>query len=232
MAHWLWMRYGISFWKASRWIAAAHALNELPRISQAFASGEIGVDKVVELTRFATPQTEAGLITWAKGVSCGAIRHKGDLAARPSIREARDAERSRAVRWWFDEDSRFGLEAELPASQGAVVARALDRLAESMPVMPEDDRWNAEVRRADALVAPCSARIAQDQDPDRATVVIHAQLEGLMSGRGGCQIEGGPVIHPQTVQRLLCTARVQAVVEDGSGQPLGVGRITRDPRRG
>jgi Domain of unknown function (DUF222) len=59
MAHWLSMRYGISHWKAQRWIAAAHALPDLPRISEAFASGVLGIDKVVELTRFATPETEA-----------------------------------------------------------------------------------------------------------------------------------------------------------------------------
>ena len=58
MSHWLWMRYGLSSWKAGRWIQAAHALESLPRISEAFASGMLGVDKVVELCRFATPETE------------------------------------------------------------------------------------------------------------------------------------------------------------------------------
>ena len=70
LAHFLAMRYGISQWKASRWIQAAHDLEHLPQLSEAFASGELGVDKVVELTRFATPATEGSLITWARGVSC------------------------------------------------------------------------------------------------------------------------------------------------------------------
>jgi Domain of unknown function (DUF222) len=67
MAHWLSMRQGISTWKARRWIEAAHALEDLPVLSEAFCSGELGIDKVVELTRFATTQTEAGLVRWAKG---------------------------------------------------------------------------------------------------------------------------------------------------------------------
>src|SRR6266511_4082425 len=67
MAHWLGMRYGISDWKAHRWIAAAHALEDLPLLSEAFSSGELGIDKVVELTRFATPKTEARLIPLARG---------------------------------------------------------------------------------------------------------------------------------------------------------------------
>ena len=68
MAHWLSMRYGISHWKARRWIAASHALQNLPRISEAFACGEVSVDKVVELCRFATPGTEGRLLAWAGGV--------------------------------------------------------------------------------------------------------------------------------------------------------------------
>jgi hypothetical protein len=56
MAHWLWMRFGVSDWKARRWMDAARTLESLPLLSQAFASGEIGIDKVVELTRFATPR--------------------------------------------------------------------------------------------------------------------------------------------------------------------------------
>src|SRR5438034_6959553 len=57
-AHWVSMRYGVSYYKAERWLRAAHALEGLPLISQAFASGELSLDKVVELTRFAAPETE------------------------------------------------------------------------------------------------------------------------------------------------------------------------------
>jgi hypothetical protein len=231
MAHFVRMRLGISEWKARRWIAAAHALEGLPRVSDAFSSGEVGVDKVVELTRFATPETEGDLIRWAKSVSCAAIRHKADLALRPSIDEARDAEKARSLTWWyFEENKRFGLQAELPAADGAVVAKALERLAESLPVMPgEEDFCHADAKRADALVALCSETIATDPDPDRATVVVHARLDGLLSGEGGCELENGPVVHPETARRLLCEARVQTVIEDKEGQPIGLGRMAREP---
>jgi hypothetical protein len=128
-AHWLSIRYGVSQWKARRWIAAAHALETLPRTAEAVASGELHVDKAVELTRFATPETESRLLVWAGGVSCGAIRRKADVVARRSSGEAEGAERSRFLSWWtFDEGRRFGLEAELPRPgrgrrQGARPAR-------------------------------------------------------------------------------------------------------------
>lgn len=230
MAHWLSMRYGISGWMANRWIAAAHALEELPALSEAFASGELSIDKIVELTRFATPDTEAGLLRWAKGVSAACIREKGNLADR-SIDEAREAEKSRSLTWWyFEENSRFGLYANLPAYQGAVVARALEHIADSLPVMPgEEEPSTGDERRADALVALCSGGIAADSDIDRATVFVHAQLEGLLSKHGGCSIEGGPAIHPEIARRLLCHARVQMVVEDDTGSVVGVGRMSREP---
>jgi uncharacterized protein DUF222/HNH endonuclease len=231
MAHWLGMRYGISHWKARRWIAAAHALETLPRISDALDAGALGIDKVVELARFATPETEERLIPWARAVSCGMVRHRGDLAAKTSIEVVREAEQARSMSWWYlDEGRRFGLEAELPATQGAIVARALERVAETVPAMPgEEDEPNTAARRADALVALCSARIAVDAEPDRATVVVHARLGAPEADLAGCELEGGPVIHPQTVKRLLCNGRVQTVVEDRNGNVLGIGRMSRDP---
>ena len=64
-------------------------------------------------------------------------------------------ELTRFASWWyFDDGRRFGLEAELPAAQGAVLALALDRLADQLPVMPgEQDSYFAQARRADGLVA-------------------------------------------------------------------------------
>jgi Domain of unknown function (DUF222) len=154
-AHWLSMRYGISYWEAQRWIAAAHALESLPSVAGALASGELHMDKAVELTRFATPETESRLLIWAGGVSCGAIRRKADVATRRTRDEVVDVERSRSLMWWtFDDGRRFGLQGELPSAHGAVVAKALDRLARDLPIMPgEEGSAGAEARRADALVA-------------------------------------------------------------------------------
>lgn len=230
-AHWLSMRYGLSAWKAHRWIAAAHALEGLPRLSDAFAGGALGIDKVVELCRFAAPDTEGHLIRWASDVTCATIRHRGDLAVRASIEEVIDVERARSVSWWyFDDGRRFGLEADLPAAQGAVVARALERVAQAVPSMPDEtDSSFATARRADALVALCSARIARDADQDRASVVVHAQLDSVLRDTGGCEIEDGPAIYSETVRRLMCNARVQTVVEDPAGDVLGLGRMSREP---
>ncbi|HYT79924.1 MAG TPA: HNH endonuclease signature motif containing protein [Actinomycetota bacterium] len=50
-----------------------------------------------------------------------------------------------------------------------------------------------------------------------------------MKAREGCEIEGGPAIHPEIAQRLLCTGRIQTVLEDRGGHVVGLGRVTREP---
>jgi uncharacterized protein DUF222/HNH endonuclease len=231
MAHWLAIRHGISQWKARRWIGAAHALEHLTDLGYALGSGELGIDKVAELARFASFESEAGLITWAKRVSCAAVRRKADLEVRRTIDEVRHAEGARFLNWWHvDDGDRLGLEGELPAAQGAVVVSALQRVADSLPVMPgEEDPSYAEARRADALVSLCSNRIAEDADPDRATVVVHARLGDVVGTHGSAEIEGGGRLHPETVRRLLCDARIQTVLEDDRGEPVRLGRVSREP---
>jgi hypothetical protein len=100
LAHWLCMRYGISEWKARRWIASALAIEKLPRLSEAFECGAIGIDKVVELTRFATLETEGKLIRWANTVSCTRIRRKANLAERQVLEETRHVIRDRTCTFW------------------------------------------------------------------------------------------------------------------------------------
>jgi hypothetical protein len=230
-AHWVSIRYGVSSWKAHRWLAAAHALESLPRIADAFAAGELGIDKVVELTRFATPETESRLIAWAKGVSSGAIRHRGDLAVRQAAEDVAEVERTRSVSWWYyDEGRRFGLEADLPASYGPGVVRAIEREAARLPVMPgEDGPHDVAARRADALVALCSAAGSPGGVPDAATVVVHAPIASLVGGEANAEIEDGPVISPEAARRIACNARIQFVLEDDAGHPVRFGRMSREP---
>jgi len=103
MAQWLSGQLGISQWIASRWVTASHAISTLPLISQALESGRLCLDKVIELCRFATPDSERELIAWARRVSVGAVKHKADVVCRPEIEEVRTVEQARFVRWWWNE---------------------------------------------------------------------------------------------------------------------------------
>ncbi|HEX2241486.1 MAG TPA: DUF222 domain-containing protein [Actinomycetota bacterium] len=188
-AGWLAAHLGITVWAGRRWVIAAHALEHLPLLAQALESGVLCLDKVVELARFATPETERDLVKWARRVTAATIRARADLAERQPLEEIQQAERDRYLRWWwFDEGRRLGLDGEFPAAEGAAVVKALKRVAGSLPSSPEvptarDARWaqerDFESRCADALHALAMTAIAQDADVDRATVVVHTTLDAV-----------------------------------------------------
>ncbi|HET6714385.1 MAG TPA: DUF222 domain-containing protein [Actinomycetota bacterium] len=230
LAHWLSIRYGMSWWKADRVIKSATTLHDLPQIAAAFEAGMLGIDKVIELSRFATPQTEGELVEWAGDVTCATIRRRADLEVRAAHDETAEFERDRSLRYWYqDGGRRFGLEARMPSAQGAVVAKALQRVVDQIPIMPDEhDGAYIEARRADALLALCSQRIGADADADRATLVVHASLEAL-AGRRNVETEHGAVMPPETLQRLACDARVQVVAESDAGDPVAFGRTRREP---
>src|SRR5437867_492255 len=113
------------------------------------------------------------------------------------LRAERDAHEARFLEWWFtDEGRRMGLQAELPSAQGAVVIKAIERMVEQVPTMPEEEHWSLPARRADALVALSSATLAADPDPDRATVVLHARLEARGTDGRDPQARGTDGVHP------------------------------------
>jgi hypothetical protein len=227
-AHWVQMRFGISNREAHRWIRAAHVLDGLPMLSDALSSGRLGLAKVLEVCRFATPETEAHLVRWAGSVSMGAVRHRADVEVRRTREETVEVTRSRFLETWYsDEGRRFGMEVELPAAEGAIVEQALERIIKDVPTMPDEEGPAfASARRADALVAMASGASAVDSDPAQATVIVHAPVSAFTTG-AGAEVESGPPVPTPIVERMLCTSRFQTVVEDAGGNVVALGERSR-----
>lgn len=230
-------RYGITQWKARRWIGTAYALEHLPLTVHALQTGRLSLDKVVELTRFVTPATEKKLISWARRVTPGGIRTRADADLRLTAAQDQDADRERFLSWDWRMDGRLDFEGRLPAAEGAKLVAAIDRVANKLPDIPGEDTSAPEEsqtiyqRRADALVLMCSARIAQDQSPDRATVVLHASYESLVTGKKNSSLAGGHVVSPEVSRRLSCNGRLEVVLYGSDGKVVGVGRAQHDPPR-
>lgn len=238
LACWVSSEFDVSNWVARRWIHAAYTLPHLPVLSAAFDAGTLGLDKVVHLCRFATVETEARLIKWAQRVTVGAVRRKAELEQAKPREETAQLDRERYLRYWLVEDgTRLWFEGSFPADQGMVVAKALDRLADRIPDIVDDEAEiegiehdaPIETRRADALVAMASAAIANDQDPDRATIVLHTTPDALCSDDHASEMEGGAVIGPDTARRLSCDSRIEVTLHKEVGEIVGVGRASRTP---
>lgn len=253
MAQWLAGHFDISVSEGSRWTEAAHALEHLPGIAAAFERGAIGLDKVLQLARFATPETERELLAYARRATLNALRRKADLASRPPLEEHTDNHHARFLEWRTINDAgAIYLEGLLPAEEGAIVTRALRRIADDLPHMPALERkvepcdipdWfdgdraalagdtevvedALEQRLADALVLLAGGAPGAG-DLERATVVVSTTLAALQSEDRGCQIEGGGVVHPEIARRIACDSRLQIVLRDGKGAALGIGRESR-----
>ena len=227
MAHWVSMRYGLSYWKADRWMHAAYALESLPEVSKAFCAGDLGIDQVVELTRLAkvSSEPETSLLSWAERHTAGAIRARADKEIRWSAEQVKSLQQQRSLSWGlYEQGRRFAAVLDVPAAEGAVFLKAITRQLDRAPAGPAC----IEARRADALMMIASAQIAGDPDPDRATIVIHTSPEALASG-APAELEGGGVIDGATVERLGCHARVQTVLEDSRGNAFRLGRMAREP---
>jgi hypothetical protein len=87
-------------------------------------------------------------------------------------------------------------------------------------------------RRADALVRFAESWLAHGDHPlaggERQQLVVHVDARTLTAdATGRCELDGGPALAAETVRRLGCDASLVAIVEDGAGRILDVGRSTR-----
>ena len=130
-AHWLNAHCGIDLVTAREKVRIAHALPRLPLIRECFRSGELSYSKVRAITRVAGSDNEAELVQMAR-VNTAAHVARSVAAMRQAERlseskAAFDAYRHRTFACHTDEDGSLVFEGRLPADQGAVLVRALDR---------------------------------------------------------------------------------------------------------
>jgi hypothetical protein len=140
-AHWLGWKCGIELGAAREKVRVARALEALPRIGAAMARGELSYSKVRALTRVANAETEATLLMIALH---GTAHHveavvRGYRRARQAAELSREVRQhtGRGVRWHHDEDGSLVMQVRLPAADGALLLRALQR---ALDEAREDER--------------------------------------------------------------------------------------------
>lgn len=136
-AHWLHWRCGLDMGAAREKVRVARALERLPLVGAAMASGELSYSKVRALTRVACPANEAELLAAARQ----ATAHHLETLVRQYRRTQEVAQLTREARQFakrqllhsFDEDGALLLRARLTAEAGALVLRALAAAMEEVP---------------------------------------------------------------------------------------------------
>jgi hypothetical protein len=160
------------------------------------------------------------------------IKARGDRENAPPLSDVVDNDDERFLTYW-QQDGRMEIHASLPVEEGAAVMKAVDRLADRLPDVIDEDtdvitpEESIGKRRADALVTMALGRITNDKDADLALVVVHANATDLIQGKKGCALEDGTVIHPETARRLACDCKLETVLHDDEGRIVGIGRASR-----
>ena len=180
-AHWLSWRTGISLGPAREKVRVARCLPSLPLISAALAKGEISYSKVRALTRIATADNEAELLSFAY--------HGTTSHVERMVREWRRLDRSddcqaaraerRGLSLYLADDGNYEIRGQLSPEVGALLLKALeateDKLYREQRAAGTEHETTGAQRRADALGLWLEERLQP-----RIQLVVHS-FEGTAS---------------------------------------------------
>jgi len=226
MTDWLVGRYTLSIGTAREWIMVAQALTEQPEIRRGYAEGRLSWDQLRALVRFTTPDNEAEWAERAPHMTVAELRAANKTVTNSQVVQAHQ---KRRVEWWFeDHQPLFQMTVHMGDVEGATLATSLTRRANQYDPDPESGVYEEfETRCADALHELASQAIAADRDHDRATILIHTDIQTLLNATGTATIADGPALAHDTLRRLACDARLQLAITDPDHSTVGVGRTTR-----
>ena len=255
-AHWLNWRTGLALGAAREKVRVAHALGDLPLLSDAMRRGRISYSKVRALTRVATPANERRLLGFAECAPASYVERLARAWRRVDLaEEAADEQRRherRQLSTWVDDDGMVVIRGRLSPEVGAVVRRALeaagDRLWKEAP--PEEAAETSYgQRQADALGLVAESALAADLDRgtagDRYQVVLHVEAETLRAGIGEQEPDdhglaspadpsGGHALAPAAATADACAETPAAAASDVSAEtsPVAVSDVSAETPNG
>jgi hypothetical protein len=248
-AHWLNWKCGINLGAAREKVRVAHALKDLPRISDKFRRGEVSYSKIRAMTRVATVENEDYLLEIARyGTAAHVerlVRQYRKVKRIETLERDNERHALRQLDWYFDDDGSLVLKGRFTPEQGVLIKKVLESILDED--FQEQKNVSAETpvdelkphsepvsqRRADALVRMAEAYSSgygqKDNSGDRHLVHIHTDLETLKADGTGAEsaIDEGGNVSAETSRRLSCDAGVVHWLENRQGETLSVGRKTR-----
>jgi hypothetical protein len=215
-AEWLAWRCALTPRAAREHVRVARRLPELPLLHAAFARGELSFAKVRALTRVASAENERELLELARALTAAQLERAVRAYRRVTTAQAREQQADAYLSVFWEPDGSLAIHGRLVPEDGALLLRALDAMRDTLW---NRSRGSAEPRparqasNAEALVAVAEAALAHPGESrpggEHYQVVVHAD-EGALAGdgKGGCELEDGSALAPETARRLACDASV------------------------
>ncbi|MGH7353200.1 MAG: DUF222 domain-containing protein [Candidatus Rokuibacteriota bacterium] len=248
-AAWLAWRVGLGSGAAREHVRVARALGTLPLLAGALARGELSYSKVRELTRVATPETEARLLAVGRAGTAEhverIVRGWRRVDRHAEAREAAKRHAGRALHVYPDEDRMVVVRGRLEPEVGAVLIQALAAAREALYLKADEnvpagtcggvpaETPTLPQRQADALGLLAETALHHGLDPgapaERYQVVVHVDALVLVDPDqpGQSVLEEGAYVPAGTSQRLACDASRVIMRHDPDGRITEVGARTR-----
>ncbi|HYJ23773.1 MAG TPA: DUF222 domain-containing protein [Acidimicrobiia bacterium] len=229
LPEWVSARFGLRHSTAAQLVRVARRLQDLPRLREMFATGELSLDQTDAISKLVSPETEEAVIEECLGLSNAALDRAARRANPPSTAEEREAWRERWLSIQYTLDGiRAHMNADLPGVEMSLVESAIRERADRMPPNPDSGIFDPYPQRmADGLVE-LSTTTGDEHASGPTQIVVHADLDALIesSETGVAEVQGGPVIANETARRLSCDPLVECAVYDHT-KVLGIGRRSR-----
>ena len=193
-AHWLSWRIGLAPGAAREKVRVAHALANLPRLSEALQRGEVSYSKVRAVTRVATPATEQALLDVALAGTAAHVEQvvrtwrRVDRAAEQA--EDRRRHESRALHTWVDDDGMIVVRGRLTPEVGAVLRRALEAALDAGAGTAEPAAGVDGEPHAAGPDAPAGGRAAAEAADETAPTIAQRRADAL-GMVAECALAGG-----------------------------------------
>lgn len=250
-AHWLNWKCGMALGVARERVRVAHALKDLPKISQTFRKGKLSYSKVRAMTRVATRKNENYLLMIAHyGTATHVerlVRSYRSVKRHEALAKAREQHIHRDLSWFVDDDGYWVIRGRLAPEAGLLIQQVLEQAMEEQFQELQDvpagisEADTDEIRsrpepiahrRADALLRLARGYRSHSKTNSSAEnyrVHIHTDMETLKRDGAGAEaeIESGGTLCAETARRLSCDSAVVQWLDQHDGQPLSVGRKTR-----
>jgi hypothetical protein len=228
-AEWLAWRCALLPRTAREHVRVARRLQDFPLVHAAFARGELSFAKVWALTRLERVECEEELLHLARALTASQLERALRAYRQVTTEQARKVQDKEHLSVYWDEDGSLVVRGRLAPEDGAVFMQALDAAHDLLR-----ERGSAEPHpptNAEALAVVDDLALGRQEDGrsggERYQVVVHTDESALAAdGAGGCELDEGPAIAPETARRLACDASVVRIRER-HGKPLNVGRKTR-----
>jgi hypothetical protein len=234
-AFWLSWQRGLDRRAAQEKVRVARALESLPLVTRAFAEGRLSYSKVRAITRIATPEIEADLVTLGLHATASHLEsvvraYRGVLSTEEENARAIERRAKRVHSFDTDDDGMLVGSYRMTPEDGAAFLAGLDAAATYVRSNNPEIGYSASF--ADALVVMSETFLSNGpgarKDGDRYLAMVNVDADVLHFGSDGeCVLHNGPALAAETARRLTCDCAGAVVLRGPDGEVLDIGRKTR-----